>query len=146
MVTGIDLVRKQIQISAGFPLDIVQNDLVFNGHAIECRINAEHAITFRPSPGKVTDYHTPGGLGVRVDSYLYAGYEIPPYYDSLVAKLIVHGQNRNECLLRLSRALDEFVIGNIETTIPLHQRLLKSSEFLDGKYNINWLEQKFLST
>jgi acetyl-CoA carboxylase biotin carboxylase subunit len=144
MVTGIDLVRKQIQISAGFPLDLVQDDLVFNGHAIECRINAEDPITFRPSPGKVTDYHTPGGLGVRVDSYLYAGYEIPPYYDSLVAKLIVHGQNRNECLLRLSRALDEFVIGNIETTIPLHQRLLKSSEFLDGEYNINWLEKKFL--
>jgi acetyl-CoA carboxylase biotin carboxylase subunit len=144
MVTGIDLVRKQIQISAGFPLDLVQDDLVFNGHAIECRINAEDPINFRPSPGKVTEYHTPGGLGVRVDSYLYAGYEIPPYYDSLVAKLIVHGQNRNECLLRLSRALDEFVIGNIETTIPLHQRLLKSSEFLDGEYNINWLEKKFL--
>ena len=133
MVTGIDLVRKQIQISAGFPLDLVQNELVFNGHAIECRINAENPITFRPSPGKVTDYHTPGGLGVRVDSYLYAGYEIPPYYDSLVAKLIVHGKNRNECLLRLSRALDEFVIGNIETTIPLHQRLLNAPEFLDGE-------------
>ena len=98
------------------------------------------------SPGKVIDYHAPGGLGVRVDSALYAGYEIPPYYDSLVAKLVVHGKNRNECLLRLSRALDEFVIGNIETTIPLHQKLLISPEFLDGKYNINWLEKEFLAS
>ena len=146
MVTGIDLVRKQIQISAGFPIGLIQEDIAFNGHSIECRINAEDPINFRPSPGKVTDYHAPGGLGVRIDSALYAGYEIPPYYDSLVAKLVVHGQNRNECLLRLSRALDEFVIGNIETTIPLHQRLLISPEFLDGKYNINWLEKEFLAS
>jgi acetyl-CoA carboxylase biotin carboxylase subunit len=145
MVTGIDLVRKQIQISAGFPMDLVQEDIVFTGHSIECRINAEDSVNFRPSPGKISDYHAPGGLGVRIDSALYAGYEIPPYYDSLVAKLIIHGNNRNECLLRLSRALDEFVIGNIETTIPLHQKLLKSSEFLDGEYNINWLENKFLA-
>ena len=146
MVTGIDLVRKQIQISAGFPIDLIQEDIVFNGHSIECRINAEDSINFRPSPGRVTDYHAPGGLGVRIDSALYAGYEIPPYYDSLVAKLVVHGKNRNECLLRLSRALDEFVIGNIETTIPLHQKLLISPEFLDGKYNINWLEKEFLAS
>jgi len=146
MVTGIDLVRKQIQISAGFPMDLVQEDIVFNGHSIECRINAEDPINFRPSPGRVVDYHAPGGLGVRIDSALYAGYEIPPYYDSLVAKLVVHGKNRNECLLRLSRALDEFVIGNIETTIPLHQKLLISPEFLDGKYNINWLEKDFLTS
>ena len=145
MVTGIDLVRKQIQISAGFPMDLVQEDIVFTGHSIECRINAEDSVNFRPSPGKISDYHAPGGLGVRIDSALYAGYEIPPYYDSLVAKLIIHGKNRNECLLRLSRALDEFVIGNIETTIPLHQKLLMSSEFLDGEYNINWLENKFLA-
>jgi acetyl-CoA carboxylase biotin carboxylase subunit len=146
MVTGIDLVRKQIQISAGFPMDLTQEDIVFNGHSIECRINAEDPINFRPSPGRVIDYHAPGGLGVRIDSALYAGYEIPPYYDSLVAKLVVHGKNRNECLLRLSRALDEFVIGNIETTIPLHQKLLISPEFLDGKYNINWLEKEFLAS
>ena len=146
MVTGIDLVRKQIQISAGFPMDLVQEDIVFNGHSIECRINAEDPINFRPSPGRVIDYHAPGGLGVRIDSALYAGYEIPPYYDSLVAKLVVHGKNRNECLLRLSRALDEFVIGNIATTIPLHQKLLISPEFLDGKYNINWLEKEFLAS
>ena len=145
MVTGIDLVRKQIQISAGFPMDLVQEDIVFTGHSIECRINAEDSVNFRPSPGKISDYHAPGGLGVRIDSALYAGYEIPPYYDSLVAKLIIHGKNRNECLLRLSRALDEFVIGNIETTIPLHQKLLMSSEFLDGEYNINWLENNFLA-
>ena len=145
MVTGIDLVRKQIQISAGFPMDLVQEDIVFTGHSIECRINAEDSVNFIPSPGKISDYHAPGGLGVRIDSALYAGYEIPPYYDSLVAKLIIHGKNRNECLLRLSRALDEFVIGNIETTIPLHQKLLMSSEFLDGEYNINWLENKFLA-
>ena len=145
MVTGIDLVRKQIQISAGMPMDLVQEDIVFTGHSIECRINAEDPVNFRPSPGKISDYHAPGGLGVRIDSALYAGYEIPPYYDSLVAKLIIHGKNRNECLLRLSRALDEFVIGNIETTIPLHQKLLMSSEFLDGEYNINWLENKFLA-
>jgi acetyl-CoA carboxylase biotin carboxylase subunit len=146
MVTGIDLVRKQIQISAGMPMDLVQEDIVFTGHSIECRINAEDPVNFRPSPGKISDYHAPGGLGVRIDSALYAGYEIPPYYDSLVAKLIIHGKNRNECLLRLSRALDEFVIGNIETTIPLHQKLLMSSEFLDGEYNINWLENKFLAS
>ena len=146
MVTGIDLVRKQIQISAGMPMDLVQEDIVFTGHSIECRINAEDPVNFRPSPGKISDYHAPGGLGVRIDSALYAGYEIPPYYDSLVAKLIIHGKNRNECLLRLSRALDEFVIGNIETTIPLHQKLLMSSEFLDGEYNINWLESKFLAS
>ena len=119
MVTGIDLVRKQIQISAGFPIDLIQEDIVFNGHSIECRINAEDSINFRPSPGRVTDYHAPGGLGVRIDSALYAGYEIPPYYDSLVAKLVVHGKNRNECLLRLSRALDELSLIHItEPTRP----------------------------
>ncbi|HEY4170518.1 MAG TPA: acetyl-CoA carboxylase biotin carboxylase subunit, partial [Reyranella sp.] len=115
-VTGIDLVREQIRIAAGGPLALSQKDIQFHGHAIECRVNAENPETFAPSPGKITDYHPPGGLGVRVDSGLYAGYSIPPFYDSMVAKLIVSGPSRNECLMRLRRALEEFVIGGIETT------------------------------
>ncbi|HTR83345.1 MAG TPA: acetyl-CoA carboxylase biotin carboxylase subunit [Reyranella sp.] len=140
-VTGIDLVREQIRIAAGGPLALRQQDIVFNGHAIECRVNAENPETFTPSPGKVIDYHPPGGLGVRVDSGLYAGYSIPPFYDSMVAKLIVSGPSRNECLMRLRRSLEEFVIGGIETTIPLHQKIIQQTEFIDGEYNIHWLEK-----
>ena len=145
MITGIDLVREQIQIASGASLSFTQDDVVLNGHSIECRINAENPRTFMPSPGRVTDYHAPGGLGVRVDSALYAGYQIPPYYDSLVAKLIVHGANRNECLLRLRRALDEIVISNVETTVPLHQDLSQAPDFINGEYDIHWLEKTFLA-
>jgi len=140
-ITGIDLVREQIRIAAGLPMSFGQDDIGFSGHAIECRINAEDPVTFVPSPGVVTDYHAPGGLGVRVDSGLYAGYRVPPYYDSLVAKLIVHGQTRNECLMRLRRALEEFVVAGVNTTIPLHQRLIGESDFINGDYDIHWLER-----
>jgi acetyl-CoA carboxylase biotin carboxylase subunit len=146
MVTGIDLVREQIQVASGAALSFGQGDIAFNGHAIECRINAEDPRTFRPSPGRITDYHAPGGLGVRVDSALYTGYEVPPHYDSLVAKLVVHGTSRNECLLRLRRALDEYVIGGIDTTVPLHQDLTMVSDFINGDYDIHWLEKEFLAT
>ena len=144
MVTGIDLVQKQIQISAGEPLGISQNEVSLKGHSIECRINAEDPENFIPSPGKIADYHPPGGFGIRIDSGIYAGYEIPPHYDSLIAKLIVHGQNREQCLSRLQRALDEFVIGNIKTTIALHQKLLSTKNFIDGEYDIHWLEKHLL--
>ena len=145
MVTGIDLVREQIQVASGAVLGFSQDKIVFNGHSIECRVNAEDPRTFRPSPGRITDYHAPGGLGVRVDSALYAGYEVPPHYDSLVAKLVVHGSNRNECLLRLRRSLDEFVIGGIDTTVPLHQALTLDPDFINGDYDIHWLEKVFLA-
>jgi acetyl-CoA carboxylase, biotin carboxylase subunit len=141
MITGIDLVREQIRIATGAPLGFAQSDIVFNGHAIECRINAENPDTFLPSPGLVTDYHAPGGLGVRVDSALYSGYRVPPYYDSLIAKLVVHGASRNECLMRLRRALEEFVIGGIDTSIPLHRRLVAAPDFINGAYDIRWLER-----
>jgi acetyl-CoA carboxylase biotin carboxylase subunit len=140
-ITGIDLVREQIRVATGAPLGITQADVKFSGHAIECRINAEHPETFVPCPGRITDYHPPGGLGVRVDSGLYAGYRMPPYYDSLVAKLIVSGTNRNECLMRLRRALEEYVVGGIDTTIPLHQRLIAQPDFVNGDYDIHWLER-----
>ena len=140
-ITGIDLVREQIRIAAGLPMSFGQDDITFSGHAIECRINAEDPETFVPSPGVVTDYHAPGGLGVRVDSGLYSGYRVPAHYDSLIAKLIVHGQTRNECLMRLRRALDEFVIDGVHTTIPLHQRLIGENDFIDGNYDIHWLER-----
>ena len=139
MISGIDIVREQLRIAAGGTLDFRQADVRLCGHAIECRINAENPNTFRPCPGRVSDYHAPGGLGVRVDSALYHGYEVPPHYDSLVAKLIVHGKSRNECLMRLRRALDEYVIEGIETTIPLHQRLTAAAEFIDGDYDVHWL-------
>ena len=139
-ITGIDLVREQIRVASGSRLSFGQDDVRFQGHAIECRINAEDPRTFRPSPGKVTDYHAPGGAGVRVDSGVFAGYTVPPHYDSLVAKLIVHGANRNECLMRFKRALGEYVVGGIDTTIPLHQRLMTEPAFLDGRYDIHWLE------
>ena len=141
MITGIDLVREQIRIAAGEPLSHKQQDITFSGHAIECRINAEDPLTFAPSPGRITDYHAPGGLDVRVDSALYAGYTVPPYYDSLVAKLIVHGKTRNGCLMRLRRALQEYVIGGIVTTIPLHQALIENPDFIEGNYDIHWLEK-----
>jgi len=141
MITGIDIVREQIRIAAGAKLDYGQSDIVISGHAIECRLNAEDPDTFVPSPGRVADYHPPGGLGVRIDSGLYAGYVVPPYYDSMVAKLIVHGRTRNECLLRLRRALDECVIGGIETTLPLHRRLANAPDFINGSYDIHWLER-----
>jgi acetyl-CoA carboxylase biotin carboxylase subunit len=141
MITGIDLVREQIRVATGATLSLTQKDVKFTGHAIECRINAEDPNTFMPSPGRVTDYHAPGGLGVRVDSALYAGYRVPSYYDSLIAKLIVHGTSRNECLMRLRRALEEFVIGGIETSIPLHRRLIAAPDFINGDYDIRWLER-----
>jgi acetyl-CoA carboxylase biotin carboxylase subunit len=140
-ISGIDIVREMIRIASGAPLSFRQDDVKFVGHAIECRINAENAVTFKPSPGTVTDYHAPGGLGVRVDSALYAGYRVPPHYDSLVAKLVVHASTRNECLMRLRRSLEEFVIGGIETTIPLHARLVSGQDFINGDYDIRWLER-----
>ncbi len=141
MITGIDLVIEQLRVAAGAPLSLKQEDLRFDGHAIECRINAENPATFMPSPGRITYFHPPGGFGVRVDSAVYAGYTIPPYYDSLIGKLIVHGKNRNECLMRLRRALGEFVIDGIETTIPLFNRLIVEPDIVDGIYDIHWLEK-----
>ncbi len=141
MVTGVDIVREQIRIAADAPLSYAQEDVTFSGHAIECRINAESPIDFAPSPGRITEYHPPGGLGVRVDSALYAGYNVPPNYDSLVCKMIVHGSSRNECLMRLRRALEECVIGGIETTIPLLERVVVAQDFVNGAYDIRWLEQ-----
>jgi acetyl-CoA carboxylase biotin carboxylase subunit len=140
MITGIDLVIEQIRIAAGAPLTLKQEDIHFNGHAIQCRINAEDPRTFRPSPGKITHFHPPGGLGVRVDSGAYAGYTIPPYYDSLIGKLIVHARTRNECLMRLKRALGEFVVDGIDTTIPLFKALIAEPDIADGQYDIHWLE------
>jgi acetyl-CoA carboxylase biotin carboxylase subunit len=140
MITGLDLVIEQIRIAAGAPLSIRQEDIRFNGHAIECRINAENPHTFRPSPGTITHFHPPGGLGVRVDSGAYAGYTIPPYYDSLIGKLIVHARTRNECLMRLKRALGEFVVDGIETTIPLYISLISEPDIVNGSYDIHWLE------
>ncbi|MCG8493888.1 MAG: acetyl-CoA carboxylase biotin carboxylase subunit [Sneathiellales bacterium] len=141
MITGIDLVREQINVAAGHKLKLKQEDISFNGHSIECRITAEDPTTFAASPGPVLEFHAPGGLGVRVDSALYSGYNVPPYYDSLIAKLIVHGENRRECLMRLGRALEEFVVGGIKTTLPLHQELIENEQFIDGDYNIHWLEK-----
>jgi acetyl-CoA carboxylase biotin carboxylase subunit len=140
MISGIDIVREQIRIAAGVTLNIRQGDISLQGHAIECRINAENPSTFAPAPGRITDYHAPGGLDVRVDSALYSGYTVPPYYDSLIAKLVVRGRSRNECLMRLRRALEEYVIEGIETTIPLHARLIAEPDFLNGDYDIHWLE------
>ncbi|MXP13767.1 acetyl-CoA carboxylase biotin carboxylase subunit [Altererythrobacter confluentis] len=140
MITGIDLVREQIRIADGKPLSVTQDEVEFKGHAIECRINAEDAFTFAPSPGMVTAYHAAGGMHVRVDSGLYAGYRIPPYYDSMIAKLIVYGRNREKCIMRLRRALEEMVVEGVKTSIPLHQELLKQDDVLSGDYSIKWLE------
>jgi acetyl-CoA carboxylase biotin carboxylase subunit len=139
-ITGIDIVREQIRIAAGGVLEMKQQDVTFSGHSIECRINAENPFTFVPSPGTITAFHAPGGLGVRFDSAMYDGYRLPPYYDSLAGKLIVHGRNRNECLMRLRRALDELVVGGIETTVPLFLELLHEPDIINGDYNIHWLE------
>ena len=145
MITGLDLVIEQIRIAGGASLSLRQEDVRFNGHAIECRINAENPHTFRPSPGTITHFHPPGGLGVRVDSGVYAGYTIPPYYDSLIGKLIVHARTRNECLMRLKRALGEFVVDGIETTIPLFSSLVSEPDVVDGNYDIHWLEDHLSS-
>ena len=140
MITGVDLVLEQIRVASLGTLSVRQEDITFQGHAIECRICAENPVTFRPSPGKITYWHPPGGLGVRVDSGVYQGYRIPPYYDSLIGKLIVAGKNRNECLMRLKRCLSEFVIDGIETTIPLFSDLVKHPDIANGAYDIHWLE------
>ncbi len=140
MITGLDLVREQIRIAAGAEIGLRQSDIEFRGHAIECRINAESSVDFRPSPGEIIAYHPPGGLGVRVDSGVYAGYKIPVHYDSMIGKLIVHGNTRNECLMRLRRALQEFVIEGVETTVPLFSELLNEADFTNGLYTIHWLE------
>jgi acetyl-CoA carboxylase, biotin carboxylase subunit len=141
MVTGIDLVNEQIRIAAGTPLSITQDDVVFEGHAIECRVNAENPRTFAPSPGRISYYYPPGGLGVRIDSAIYQGYSIPPFYDSLIGKLIVHGKTRNECLARLRRSLDEYVVDGIETTLPLFRALVRNPDIINGDYDIHWLER-----
>jgi acetyl-CoA carboxylase biotin carboxylase subunit len=141
MITDIDLVLEQIRVAAGGALPCSQADLRFHGHSIECRVNAENPSSFRPSPGTILQYHPPGGLGVRVDSAAYQGYTIPPYYDSMVGKLIVHGKTRQECLMRLKRALDEFVVEGVETTLPLFRTLVRNQDIIDGNYSIHWLEQ-----
>ena len=146
MICGVDIVSEMIKIAADIPISLKQNEIGCEGHAIECRINAEDPITFAPSPGKINEFHAPGGLGVRIDSALYTGYTVPPYYDSLVAKLIVHAKNRDDCIMRLKRALNEIVISGIETTIPLHQRIVDNPAFTSGDYDIHWLENFVSST
>ena len=141
MIVGMDIVREMIRVATGSPLGFTQDEIVFSGHSIECRVNAEDPETFMPSPGRIGDYHAPGGLGVRVDSGLYSGYMVQPHYDSMISKLIVHGNTRNECLMRLRRALDEYVIDGIKTSIPLHQRLMNEPDFINGDYDIHWLEK-----
>jgi len=141
MITGIDIINEQIKIAAGSPLSFAQDDVRFLGAAIECRVNAEHALTFQPSPGRITYFHPPGGLGIRVDSAAYQGYVIPPYYDSLVGKLIVHGRTRTEALMRLRRALDEFIVDGVETTLPLFRALVRNPDVQNGQYDIHWLEE-----
>jgi acetyl-CoA carboxylase biotin carboxylase subunit len=140
-ITDIDLILEQIRVANGAELTLRQEDIRFTGHAIECRINAENPVSFRPSPGKIVHYHAPGGLGIRIDSAVYQGYSIPPHYDSLLGKLIVHGKTRPECLMRLRRALDEFVVDGIETTLPLFRALVREDDIIDGNYHIHWLEQ-----
>jgi len=144
-VFGVDLVREQIRVASGLPMSFAQGDLKIDGHAIEVRLNAEKLPDFTPSPGRVTQYHAPGGLGVRMDSALYDGYSVPPYYDSLIGKLIVHGRDRRETLARLSRALGELIIDGIDTTVPLFEALVRDRDILDGDYTIHWLE-KWLAT
>jgi acetyl-CoA carboxylase biotin carboxylase subunit len=141
MISGIDLVREQIRVASGEGLSCTQEQVHLHGHAIECRINAEDPETFAPSPGLVKNYVAPGGMHVRVDSGLYTGYKVPPYYDSMIGKLIVYGSNRDSCIRRLKRALEEFVVEGMKTTIPLHQKLVRDPEFLAGDYTIKWLEQ-----
>jgi acetyl-CoA carboxylase biotin carboxylase subunit len=141
MICGVDLVREQIRIAAGQKLGYEQSDVTFSGHAIECRITAEDPNTFMPTPGRITQFHAPGGLGVRVDSALYSGYFVPPFYDSMVAKLIVHAPTRIEAINRLRRSLDEFAVAGIQTTIPLHRRIVDDPSFQAGDYTIHWLER-----
>jgi len=141
MITGFDLVREQIRVAEGKPLSVKQEDLEFRGHSIECRINAEDPRTFAPSPGTIKAYHPAGGMHVRVDSGLYAGYKIPPYYDSMIAKLIVYGRTRESCMMRMRRALEEMVVDGVKTNIPLHQDLLAQPDVIDGNYSIKWLEE-----
>ena len=143
-ITGIDLVREQIMVAAGYPLSFEQKDIQIKGHAIECRINAEHPKTFIPSPGTISQFHSPGGLGIRIESCIYSGYKVPPYYDSLIAKLIVHGNNREQCILRLKQALKEMVIEPISTTIDLHKQILDTRVMQEGSYDIRWLETELL--
>jgi acetyl-CoA carboxylase biotin carboxylase subunit len=145
MICDIDIVSEMIRIAAGEEMSLRQEDIKISGHAFECRINAEDPVSFTPSPGRIEEFHAPGGLGVRVDSALYAGYSIPPYYDSLVAKLIVHGRDRNEALMRLRRALGEMVVSGVSTTIPLHQRLAEDPSFIANDFDIHWLES-FVAT
>ncbi len=142
MITGIDLIAEQIRVAAGEPLSIQTDRIRFRGHAIEIRINAEDPDNFTPSPGKITQFHAPGGLGVRFDSAIYQGYSIPPYYDSMIGKLIVHGRNRDECIRRLRRAIHETVVAGVKTTLPLHDWILQQPEFISGEYTIHWLEKK----
>ena len=142
-ISGVDIVREQIRVASGALLSYRQDEIELQGHAMECRVNAEHPETFRPSPGTITSYHAPGGLGVRVDSAIYQGYAVPPHYDSLIAKLVVHGRTRNECLMRMRRALEEFVIAGIDTSIPMHQRLLAEPDIINGDYDTHWLERLF---
>ena len=144
-ITGIDLVREQIMVAAGYPLSFEQKDIQIKGHAIECRINAEHPKTFIPSPGTISQFHSPGGLGIRIESCIYSGYKVPPYYDSLIAKLIVHGNNREQCILRLKQALKEMVIEPISTTIDLHKQILETRVMQEGSYDIRWLETELLN-
>ena len=140
MITGVDIVAEQLRIAAGERLRYEQSDIRLNGHAIECRINAEHPETFMPSPGHITLYHPPGGPGIRVDSHIYSGYEVPPYYDSLIGKLIAHGENRDVAAARMRVALSEVVIEGINTNIPLHERLMEDRGFIRGGANIHYLE------
>ena len=144
MVTGLDLVCEQIKIASGQEMSFQQKDVVLSGHAIECRINAENSDNFLPSPGKINTYHPPGGPGVRVDSIVYQGYEVPPFYDSLVSKLIVYAKDREDCLMRTQRALEEFIIEPIDTSIELHKKLIRNIDIKNGNYTIKWLEEKFL--
>ena len=141
MVTSTDLVKLQILAATGEKLNLTQDEIKINGHSIECRINAEHPETFIPSPGKVQQYHQPGGLGVRVDSAVYQGYSIPPHYDSLISKLITYGDNREDCIQKMKRALEEYVIIGIDTNIQLHQKIIQSDDFISGKYNINYMSR-----
>ncbi len=141
MISGIDLVREQIRVAADQKLPFTQEDISFSGHSMECRVTAEDPKTFMPTPGRIAEYHAPGGMGIRVDSHLYSGYSVPPFYDSLVSKLIAHGKNREECMMRMQRALDEYVIGGIKTTIPLHRAIFEEDDFIKGDYNIHWLER-----
>ena len=141
MVTGTDLVKQQISVAFGNVLNLTQEDIKLQGHSIECRINAEHPETFIPSPGLVTQYHQPGGLGIRIDSALYQGYRIPSHYDSMIAKLITYGESREDCIQKMTRALEEYIIIGVDTNIQLHQKIIQSDEFISGHYNINYMSR-----